>query len=51
MEILNGELEVLLPGESEWRTISGGQDFEVPGDSKFSLIIKTVTDYCCSYLD
>lgn len=50
MEILSGELEVLLPGEDDWRTIHGGESFEVPANSKFGLIIKAVTDYCCSFI-
>lgn len=49
MEILNGELEVLLPGNDEWQAIKGGESFEVPANSKFQLKISTVTDYCCSY--
>lgn len=49
MEILAGELEIQLPDEN-WRSISGGESFEVPANSKFKLKIKTVTDYCCSYL-
>ena len=51
IEILAGELEVLLPGESDWRAIKGGESFDVPGDSKFQLRIKTGTDYCCSFVD
>jgi hypothetical protein len=50
MEILQGELEVLLPGESEWKMIKGGEEFFVLGNSKFSLKIKIVTDYICSFL-
>ena len=50
MEIMAGDLEVLLPGKDDWQAIVGGQSFEVPGDSQFSLKIKTPTDYCCSYL-
>ncbi len=50
MEILAGELEILLPGEDQWQSISGGQSFEVPANEKFSLRIQTPTDYCCSYL-
>jgi len=50
MEILSGELEVKLPGSEAWQTISGGQSFEVPANAKFQLRVKTVTDYCCSYL-
>jgi uncharacterized protein YaiE (UPF0345 family) len=51
MEILSGDLEVLLPGESDWKSIKGGDSFEVPAASKFQLKIKDITDYCCSYLD
>ena len=50
MEILSGELEVLLPGNVEWQSIRGGEAFEVPSDSKFKLKISAVTDYCCSYI-
>ena len=50
MEIMAGELDVLLPGKEEWQKISGGETFEVPAKSKFGLKIKTITDYCCSYV-
>lgn len=50
MEILAGDLDVLLPGASGWKTVSAGEIFEVPADSKFSLKVKTLTDYCCSYI-
>ncbi|MBN2713566.1 MAG: pyrimidine/purine nucleoside phosphorylase [Planctomycetes bacterium] len=51
MEILAGHLEVLLPGESDWKKIVGGESFEVPANSKFKLKIATLTDYCCSYIN
>ena len=51
MEIISGELEVLLPQEDGWRTVNGGESFEVPAGAKFGLKIKQVTDYCCSYID
>jgi uncharacterized protein YaiE (UPF0345 family) len=50
MEIMSGDLEVKLPGEDSWRTIQGGEEFEVPAQSKFSLKIKSITDYCCSFI-
>ncbi|MEA5112733.1 MAG: pyrimidine/purine nucleoside phosphorylase [Geobacteraceae bacterium] len=50
MEILAGELDVQLPGTSEWKTVRGGESFEVAANSAFSMKVKTVTDYCCSYL-
>lgn len=50
MEIMAGELEVLLPESSQWVSIKGGEEFHVPANAKFSLKVKTITDYCCSYL-
>jgi purine/pyrimidine-nucleoside phosphorylase len=49
MEILAGEMDVLLPGELDWQTIPAGCSFRVPADSKFKLILKVPVDYCCSY--
>lgn len=51
MEIMAGELEVLLPQNGEWTTIQAPSSFDVPANSQFSLKVKTVTDYCCSYLN
>ncbi len=50
MEILSGNLKVLLPGTTEWTQITGGQSFEVPAKSSFKLDIIEITDYCCSYI-
>jgi len=44
MEMLSGELEIKLPGE-EWKTLNTPETFNV------DLKIKSVTDYCCSYID
>ncbi len=50
MEILSGQVEILLPGEDLWRKISGGDTFEVAADSAFDIKVMSVTDYCCSYI-
>ncbi len=50
MEIVSGELAVLIPDETKWKKIKGGESFEVPADSRFKLKVKTLTDYCCSFL-
>jgi purine/pyrimidine-nucleoside phosphorylase len=50
MEILAGELDVLLPGNDQWQRIIGGQDFNVPANASFKLKIHKGTDYCCSFL-
>jgi len=50
MEILSGNLDVLLPGAAGWLTFTEGDVFEVPVQSRFSLKVKNLTDYCCSYV-
>ena len=50
MGIISGELDVLLPNTSDWLSISDGESFEVPAGVKFSVNIKTPTDYSCSYI-
>lgn len=50
MEILAGELDVLLPGESDWQRFTGGTSFDVPANSSFKLKVYQLADYCCSYI-
>jgi hypothetical protein len=50
MEILSGEIDVRVNASEGWKTIQGGETFEVPAKSKFSLKVKSLTDYCCSYI-
>jgi len=51
MEILGGEMTVLLPDSSEWVNFSASESFEVPAHSNFKLKISALADYCCSYLE
>jgi uncharacterized protein YaiE (UPF0345 family) len=51
MEILAGDLDVLLPGGNKWKAVKEGESFDVPAQSKFSLKVKSITDYCCSYMN
>ncbi|PHS73513.1 MAG: hypothetical protein COB22_02135 [Cycloclasticus sp.] len=51
MEILAGRLDVLLPDNSDWQTIVGGESFNVPANSNFQLKIHQATDYCCSFIE
>jgi uncharacterized protein YaiE (UPF0345 family) len=50
MEITSGNLDVRLPNSNEWLSIEGGESFDVPANSKFQVNVKSITDYCCSYL-
>ncbi len=49
MEILAGQLRYKLAGSDEWITVTGGEQFDVPGDSSFDLVVTELVDYCCSY--
>jgi hypothetical protein len=50
MEITAGELAYKLADSSDWIEVKGGESFNVPAHSKFSVKVKEITDYCCSYL-
>ena len=50
MEILSGKLEWRMKEDSGWKTVTGGQSFEIPANSVFLMKVPAVTDYCCSYL-
>jgi uncharacterized protein YaiE (UPF0345 family) len=50
MEMLGGEMDVLLPGSDAWQTFRAGESFEVPANSSFKLKIAELADYCCSYI-
>jgi len=50
MEIFSGDLDVQLPGGNGWKAIKGGESFQAEANSKFTMKVKTVTDYCCSFL-
>ncbi|ASF45615.1 pyrimidine/purine nucleoside phosphorylase [Methylovulum psychrotolerans] len=50
MEIMAGDLDVLLPGSEQWQTVTGGESFDVPANAQFTVKIRTATDYCCSFL-
>ena len=41
---------IALPNETEWRTCNAGELFEVPANSKFSIKVLEIADYCCSYI-
>lgn len=50
MEVLGGSMEVRLPDTDEFVTYKEGESFTVPSQSRFDLVIKEVSDYCCSYI-
>jgi uncharacterized protein YaiE (UPF0345 family) len=51
MEMMSGDLEVKLPGESEFKKLNTPESFNVPANASFDLKVHSVTDYCCSYIE
>jgi uncharacterized protein YaiE (UPF0345 family) len=50
MNILAGELEVKLPGRTEWRKFAAGTKFDVDANSKFQLKVLQDTAYLCEFV-
>ena len=51
MEILGGEMSVMLPGETDYTVYKEGQHYQVPANSSFKMTISSFVDYCCSYIE
>lgn len=49
MVVVSGALTVLLPGSDSWQTFNAGTQFDVVGDAKFQVKVKTQTAYLCLY--
>ena len=50
MDILSGDLAVLLPGETSWKPVQGGEFFEISANAAFAVKVKSICDYCCSFI-
>lgn len=50
MEIIDGNLDVLLPETDQWQRVIAGESFSVPANAAFTVKINTATDYCCSFI-
>lgn len=49
MLVIEGELKVLLSGNTEWKVYSAGQQFEVTANSSFKVRADVPTSYLCKY--
>jgi uncharacterized protein YaiE (UPF0345 family) len=50
MDITSGACRVRLDGTSEWKDVSAGSFFTVPGTSAFDIIVTDgITEYVCSF--
>ena len=50
MTITSGVLDVLLPGESEWKSYTKGETFVVEKDVKFKVKANGQVAYYCLYV-
>jgi uncharacterized protein YaiE (UPF0345 family) len=51
MEIQLGEVNVLLPDQTEWQHFVAGDQFEVKANASFKINALSLTDYVCSFVD
>ncbi len=49
MECVGGSCRVKLAGESDWKTYSEGQSFNVPGNSSFEIACDEPYHYVCHF--
>ena len=49
MTVVSGQLNVQLPGESEFKPYNAGDAFTVAADAKFQLKVNVQTAYLCTY--
>jgi uncharacterized protein YaiE (UPF0345 family) len=50
MDIIAGSCRIRLDGTTEWKDVSAGSFFKVPGKSGFDISVKDgITEYVCSF--
>ncbi len=49
MDIQRGKLELLVPA-CDWEVYEGPVTFEIPANSKVTLKVHSLVDYCCSFV-
>lgn len=50
MDITDGSCQVLLPGCGEWKDVTAGDKFELPGNSRYGFRCYVPVQYICSYI-
>ncbi len=49
MTVIEGAMDVLLKGETDWETYEKGQSFDVPANSTFKVKMEVQTSYLCQF--
>ncbi len=50
MQVISGEFEVLLPGQTEWAVYATGTHFQLAPNVSFSIRTAQISEYCCQYI-
>ena len=50
MTVIDGELEVKLPGTQSWHNFTNGDQFEVEAHASFDVKVVRQTAYHCTYV-
>lgn len=48
--ITSGVVEVLFPGDKDWRKISVGETYDVPAECTFKVRCDEISEYICDFL-
>ncbi|WP_238388873.1 pyrimidine/purine nucleoside phosphorylase [Roseimaritima ulvae] len=49
MKVVSGELNIRLPGETDFQSYPSGSEFRVEANVKFDVRVETPTAYVCFY--
>lgn len=49
MTVVSGTMAVLLPGTTEWQTITQGESFDIAANQSFQVKINADCAYFCTY--
>ena len=49
MQLIAGRCRVRLAGDEDWADYGGGNEFHVPGDSRFDIEVSETLHYVCHF--
>lgn len=50
MQVISGEFDVLLPGQTEWVPYAEASEFHLAPNVSFSIRTDKISEYCCQYV-
>ena len=49
MQVIEGKLDAILPGEDDWQAFNAGEAFKVQANQSFKVRASQQTSYLCKY--